>query len=560
MASMIIYSGIGVFDSGNTLIAQGSQQLRFMGSVSVSQISGQTVVNVSGGGSVTGTPDTMAFFDNLGNINSDSYATFIQGGPLLAMDNSGLGPIPGGLGVNVLMAGSLNSAGSSAGASSQYRNLIVSGTHVTALTGTARIENGAILGKDNSITVSTTGSFMAGSLISGLSNIISLVRGTNALNILGYSNTFNSTLTTAGRMNQIIGAQNNLTGNIPLRADVFGTSNTVNINNSTSTTGNISVVGHSNSLSATNRPITNTAIVGVSNTINNFSASTLTGNCGIFGSSNTLQTQGNSFNFQIGYQNQISAIPGTGSANSLQIGHTNLLNVSSGSGDKVYQFGNNNSLTSSSAQNTSFVGINNTGSAIISGAIFMGNAHNITSSNTISNTTVVGMGSVIASGAVAVDNVGLYGNYLQAPVGISNVAVFGFYNDSADTDYSLQFGCGSFGNEFNAFGVKANNRSVDLKITNLRPVVTNSAPGQVLTIDSSLIELNTPLTISDFTAGVNNGQVVVIRQASGTSTISGGSNIATPGAVPISLTEDSSVTLIWSGIKSKWLVSALTLY
>lgn len=50
MSTIKIYTGIGVFDFNNNLIAQGSQEIKFEGSVIVSHIGDQTVVDVGGSG------------------------------------------------------------------------------------------------------------------------------------------------------------------------------------------------------------------------------------------------------------------------------------------------------------------------------------------------------------------------------------------------------------------------------------------------------------------------------------------------------------------------------
>lgn len=68
MSTIKIYTGIGVFDFNNNLIAQGSQEIKFEGSVIVSRIGDQTVVDVGGGGNYDGgKPDTN--YGGIQNLN-----------------------------------------------------------------------------------------------------------------------------------------------------------------------------------------------------------------------------------------------------------------------------------------------------------------------------------------------------------------------------------------------------------------------------------------------------------------------------------------------------------
>lgn len=110
MSQIFDYSPIGVYDPANTLVAFGYQQVRFLGSVTVVQLGGQTQVTVGGGASVavqqsgvpilssgtlnfigatvvdnggtaditvtgappTGNPFSVGYFDSLGNLASEA--------------------------------------------------------------------------------------------------------------------------------------------------------------------------------------------------------------------------------------------------------------------------------------------------------------------------------------------------------------------------------------------------------------------------------------------------------------------------------------------------------
>jgi hypothetical protein len=70
MSTIKIYTGIGIFDFNDNLVAQGSQEVKFMGAVVVSRINDQTVVDIGGnaGGNYDGgKPDSN--YGGIQNIN-----------------------------------------------------------------------------------------------------------------------------------------------------------------------------------------------------------------------------------------------------------------------------------------------------------------------------------------------------------------------------------------------------------------------------------------------------------------------------------------------------------
>lgn len=58
MSTIKIYTGIGIFDSDNDLIAQGAQQLKFEGFCTVTKIADQTVVDIGLGNIDGGVPSS----------------------------------------------------------------------------------------------------------------------------------------------------------------------------------------------------------------------------------------------------------------------------------------------------------------------------------------------------------------------------------------------------------------------------------------------------------------------------------------------------------------------
>lgn len=67
MSTIKIYTGIGIFDFNNDLIAQGSQEIRFTGQVVVERVNEQTVIEIGGGNYDGGKPDSN--YGGIQNIN-----------------------------------------------------------------------------------------------------------------------------------------------------------------------------------------------------------------------------------------------------------------------------------------------------------------------------------------------------------------------------------------------------------------------------------------------------------------------------------------------------------
>lgn len=94
MSTIKIYTGIGIFDSDNDLIAQGAQQLKFEGFCTVTKVADQTVVdiglgNIDGGVKFTGSRFWLSrnkeVFRKDFEISEENYEAFLD----LAIDKCG---------------------------------------------------------------------------------------------------------------------------------------------------------------------------------------------------------------------------------------------------------------------------------------------------------------------------------------------------------------------------------------------------------------------------------------------------------------------------------------
>lgn len=562
MASVIIYSGIGVFNPGGTLIAQGSQQIKFTGSVSVGIVADQTVVNIGGGGSVTGDPNTLAFFDGTGTIADTLGARFLTTRTLGF--HATLTPFPTNLVFSdSLIFGSLNAGGSSAVLGATANNVFSNGVSICTFGASGSLRNSTILGTSHTLSPFDIWSNI---LVSGNLNTISLGLGAqpNSLVILGKSNSFSPTVLGNGA-NSIIGNSNSVITWAPNELKVIGSNNATNVVNTGYVgDGNHLIVGYQNTFLATDRALYSSAIFGINNLIkNNTGSGATSGILSVIGYGNTLDARGNTDLHIFGSNNYLDAL-GTGINKSLCFGSSNYIQIRGGGSvsEKNTFVGYQHYIDAAKVTNSSISGgLFYNGSNAISFDKLTSHGYNnqVTNTNNLSESVILGNDNLIAGAAAYASGIFLCGIGLQA-ASFTNVSVLGRYNDVSDTSYNMVFGAGSSGSTFNAFGVKANNKSVDLKITNIRPSAGIVAANN-LTVNASLVELTASYTINNFDLGINDGQILTIRQLdASTSTINPNANVLTPGTLPISLTENSAATFIWSNTKSAWTLTSLVLY
>ena len=562
MASVIIYSGIGVFNPSGTLIAQGSQQIKFTGSVSVGIVADQTVVNIGGGGSVTGDPNTLAFFDGTGTIADTLGARFLTTRTLGF--HATLTPFPANLVFSdSLIFGSLNAGGSSAVLGATANNVFSNGVSICTFGASGSLRNSSILGTSHTLSPSDIWSNI---LVSGNLNTISLGLGAqpNSLVILGKSNSFSPT-TLGNGANSIIGNSNSVITWAPNELKVIGSNNATNVVNTGYVgDGNHLIVGYQNTFLATDRALYSSAIFGINNLIkNNTGSGATSGILSVIGYGNTLDARGNTDLHIFGSNNYLDAL-GTGINKSTCFGSNNYIQIRGGGSvsEKNTLIGYQHYIDAAKVTNSSISGgLFYNGSNAVSFDKLTSHGYNnqVTNTNNLSESVILGNDNLIAGAATFASGIFLCGIGLQA-ASFTNVSVLGRYNDVSDTSYNMVFGAGSSGSTFNAFGVKANNKSVDLKITNIRPSAGIVAANN-LTVNASLVELTASYTINNFDLGINDGQILTIRQLdASTSTINPNANVLTPGTLPISLTENSAATFIWSNTKSAWTLTSLVLY
>lgn len=562
MASVIIYSGIGVFNPGGTLIAQGSQQIKFTGSVSVGIVADQTVVNIGGGGSVTGDPNTLAFFDGTGTIADTLGARFLTTRTLGF--HATLTPFPANLVFSdSLIFGSLNAGGSSAVLGATANNVFSNGVSICTFGASGSLRNSSILGTSHTLSPSDIWSNI---LVSGNLNTISLGLGAqpNSLVILGKSNSFSPT-TLGNGANSIIGNSNSVITWAPNELKVIGSNNATNVVNTGYVgDGNHLIVGYQNTFLATDRALYSSAIFGINNLIkNNTGSGATSGILSVIGYGNTLDARGNTDLHIFGSNNYLDAL-GTGINKSTCFGSNNYIQIRGGGSvsEKNTFVGYQHYIDAAKVTNSSISGgLFYNGSNAVSFDRLTSHGYNnqVTNTNNLSVSVILGNDNLIAGAATYASGIFLCGIGLQA-ASFTNVSVLGRYNDVSDTSYNMVFGTGFSGSPFNAFGVKSNNNSVDLKITNIRPS-TGVVAANNLTVNASLVELTASYTINNFDLGINDGQILTIRQLdASTSTINPNTNVLTPGTLPISLTENSAATFIWSNTKSAWTLTSLVLY
>lgn len=562
MASVIIYSGIGVFNPSGTLIAQGSQQIKFTGSVSVGIVADQTVVNIGGGGSVTGDPNTLAFFDGTGTIADTLGARFLTTRTLGF--HATLTPFPANLVFSdSLIFGSLNAGGSSAVLGATANNVFSNGVSICTFGASGSLRNSSILGTSHTLSPSDIWSNI---LVSGNLNTISLGLGAqpNSLVILGKSNSFSPT-TLGNGANSIIGNSNSVITWAPNELKVIGSNNATNVVNTGYVgDGNHLIVGYQNTFLATDRALYSSAIFGINNLIkNNTGSGATSGILSVIGYGNTLDARGNTDLHIFGSNNYLDAL-GTGINKSTCFGSNNYIQIRGGGSvsEKNTLIGYQHYIDAAKVTNSSISGgLFYNGSNAVSFDKLTSHGYNnqVTNTNNLSESVILGNDNLIAGAATFASGIFLCGIGLQA-ASFTNVSVLGRYNDVSDTSYNMVFGTGFSGSPFNAFGVKSNNNSVDLKITNIRPS-TGIVTANNLTVNASLVELTASYTINNFDLGINDGQILTIRQLdASTSTINPNANVLTPGTLPISLTENSAATFIWSNTKSAWTLTSLVLY
>lgn len=563
MASVVVYTGIGIFNPGGTLVAQGSQQVKFTGSVTVSVVADQTVVNIGSGGSVTGDPNSVAFFNGTGTIASLPEARFLATRTLGF--HATLTPFPANLVFSdSLIFGSLNAGGSSAVLGATAQNVFANGVNTSIFGASGALRNSFINGTSHTLAPNDIWSNI---LISGNLNTVTLPLGAqpNSLAVIGKSNSFTPTILGNGA-NSVFGNSNSVITWAPNELKIFGSNNATNVINTGHVgDGNHLIVGYQTTFLATDRALYNAASFGINNFIkNNVGSGSAAGILSTIGYGNVLHARGNTNLHLMGSNNYLDAL-GTGINNSTVFGSNNYVQIRGGGlvSEKNTVVGYQQFLDVAKLTNSSISGglfYNSSITVTFDKLTSHGYNNQISNTNSVSESVILGNDNLIGGAATFTSGLFLCGIGLQAP-SFTNVSVIGRYNDAGDLDYKMVFGTGFNGSPFNAFGVKANNNSVDLKVTNFRGDTSSTAPAGVLTITKSLMELTASLIISDFSAGANDGQMVIIRQSSvGPSTINHAGSIVLPGAVALSLTENSSATFVWSALKSIWTLVSFVQY
>lgn len=162
MSEVLEYSAIGVRDPADTLIAFGPQQIRFLGSVTVALVAGQTQVTVIGGGAPVGTPNTVAIFDSLGALVSGTDLLWDEATNILRAGST----LVSAAGSNTFMSGDTNT--------SDATNSIIGGEQNIV---DVSVQNTLVIGGANNVTAAVQ------SLVAGASNQIfaaddSMIAGT----------------------------------------------------------------------------------------------------------------------------------------------------------------------------------------------------------------------------------------------------------------------------------------------------------------------------------------------------------------------------------------------
>lgn len=579
MAEIFDYSPIGVRDAADNLIAFGYQQVRFLGSVSVVQLAGQTQITIGSGGAI-------AVRDEGVPVVSTGTLNFVGAG-VTVTNNAGVAEIsiPGGANINVqdegapvVSTGTINFVGP---------NVTVTNSPL----GTARVEisPGIPSGGNNRLAYfNNTGLLTSNAglqffdsnnnLFLGTANTLSKA-GTSFIPVIGNGN--NLTFAVNLQDSQIVGSGLNINDNgTSVRSFIGGsisnffTSGILNtfIHSTNSAIGaaldtfryqftNSAIIGSfsgvGTNLTAT-RNLSNVQSLGTNAFINfdgTVSNATMLGST-VFGAS----LLGSSIN----NVTLIGTTQFTGAAGVRQISSSLFVNCglqTYGNHSDSYLFGCivSTPTTTTSIMSTVFgyqAIINSTGNDSLNNFVTFRGTHSLSAGGQINNSVNIGDNNITANG-IPVSEVFTFGR--NNPVtNESNIAIFGFRRDSTEVNDIIQLGAGDGVTPgitiFNALRVRKNNRSVFVKTLGYDGV--SQTLGDTFTITVQFrgylrLDAVAPRTSSAVTAiqaGLNIGQTLILENNSANSiTLVHNAGIKLNGAVNAVLTQFSTISFIWNG-------------
>jgi hypothetical protein len=547
MSEISTYSPIGIRDPSDTLIAFGYQQVRFLGSVTVVELAGQTQitigggasiavqdeglpivstgtinfvgagvtvtnnagvaeVNIPGGGAVTGTPDRFAFFNALGNLSDTNDLKYDDVNKSLSLGTS--------------------------------ITIVKSGTNFTS-----------VVGSNLNVNVgSTTGMDVKGS--STVLNVIGSMDGTsfvgNNSNI--YLNDFNNCLifsqfSTIGAVTDTFRRNFNFS---------FGCGN-ISINNNLATaireTTSLGILGRI-FLDNFDGDITGLFVLG-DNTVSNATVGSFIGGTVMLGQSTFNGVGNKNYNNSLFYSSQVSCV---GGINSSIILNSNL----SGTTDAAT---NNYANNSFSYKDTILANGNNSGIERVTS--FRSNL-NPGLNFRIVDSTFIGLNNTINATTQDVNNVHVFGTN-NIFTNVSNMFIFGSFRNDAETGDIVQIATGDglpgLFTKYNSLKIKNNDRSVFVKKLGIETQSQGVAAGFTISvvlrgyIKLSCVAPVTSDAVTAITPGTNTGETLILENASSdTITLIHDAGIKLNGSANVVLTRFSTISFIWNGVF--WLETA----
>lgn len=295
------YTGVEIQNPASTTVNARASILRFTGSVTVSQVGTATVVNVTGGGGVTGTANTVAFFDNAGALAQNTGFAWFNTQRFLSM---GLGGVATFRPTNSMIIGTVNAASSLLGTTGNnlYVGVFVSFTQPA----TSQYFSNLFVSKGLPTVTIGTGSTLSNNILSvgtlNFANNVGLVQST----VLGLSNfTISSAPGAPAEMRcAIVDQDGSINTENVFQPLMFGKLN--GVSNLGTTGGVIAMYGYSNDVQGTSFGVLNSWAFGYGNqTVGLFEQVT---ESMVFGNSNVVRAN-NKYLYGIDFTPQATAAP-----------------------------------------------------------------------------------------------------------------------------------------------------------------------------------------------------------------------------------------------------------
>lgn len=580
MASISSYTPIAIRDPGDNLIAFGYQQVRFLGSVSVIEIAGQTQITIGGGAAIQVRDEGVP-------VVSTGTLNFVGAG-VTVTNNAGVAEIsiPGGANVTVqdegspiVSTGTINFVGPnvtvtnsplgvarveiSAGIPSGGNNRLAYFNNTGSLTSNAALQffdsnNNLFLGTSSSVTKAGTnfipviGNNIVANFIAGSYPNTIISGGTfnltdNGLAGGSFIGGINSTLFTSGISNSFM---YNINAAIGTALDTFR----YQFSNS-AVLGTFSGTGN---LLTTVRPLSNVYALGA-NSITNFDG-TVTGYYALGSTGIGASVSGSTVN-------NATLIGNTGFTNTT--GTRNIVNSmfvnsslqSSGNHSTSYTFGciMSSPVTATNSMNNVFAvqtTISSASNDSFTNFMTVRGIHTLGAGGSIVNSANIGENTMSPTG-VALSEVFIFGRNNNVSTE-SNIAIFGFFRNPGETNDIIQLAAGDGATpgivSFNALRVRKNNRAVFVKTLGFDGVSqtlldTFTIPVQFrgyLRLDA--VAPRTSSAVTAIQAGLNVGQTLILENNSANSiTLVHNAGIKLNGAANVTLTQFSTISFIWNG-------------